>query len=67
MLSTRTATQAQSSDDASLIITAIVACAGGGGMLELSELPPPQALRPVTSAQLTARRNILRCIIQILP
>ena len=66
MLSTRTPTQAQSSDDASLIVTAIVAGAGGG-MLEL--LPPPQALRlkltPVTSAQVIGRRNILRCISKI--
>jgi hypothetical protein len=70
MLRARTPTQAQSSDDASLIVTAIVAGAGGG-VLELSELPPPpQALRlkvtPVRSAQAAVRRNILRCISKIL-
>jgi hypothetical protein len=70
MLSTRTPTQAQSSADASLITTAIVACAGAGGVVEPAELPPPpQAVRPavtpVTSALDTARRNLLRCISKV--
>jgi len=41
----------------------------GGGVLELDSPPPPQAarllVRPVTSALVSARRNILRCIAKI--
>jgi hypothetical protein len=68
MLSTLTAIVAQSSEDASLIMSDIVPDDIDGGLDGVRPEPPPApqavrlAARPVTSALRSARGNILRCI-----